>query len=325
MPSSASRCTGECTPCQPIQCRADSAQSFGRAVVFSFAVRLLTERCSLLRSRYSSNALGEWYGNYIGENASDRTPAHNQIQTFHDKVYGSAFEYSQFVGEFMAELYEPSDWAKLFKRAGAKWAILTSKHHDGFELWPSPQATSNFPQFGAGWNSAKLGPKRDLLGDLMTSLREEGLRAGFYHSLFEWYNPLYRGADPKSYVTEKLAPDLRDLVTRYLPDDILVDGEWEQDSDFWETKQFLQWLFNDSPVKDTVAVNDRWGKETRGAHGGYFVCENGAYSTFCNGSYGGPAHPVSDHPWIYWATTCPQVRSCLSRCRLPVHKVVSCI
>jgi alpha-L-fucosidase len=212
------------------------------------------------------------------------------------------------VGQFKAELYEPSEWAKLFKRAGAKWAILTSKHHDGFELWPSPQATSNFAQFGDGWNSAKLGPKRDLLGELVASLREEGLKAGFYHSLFEWYNPLYRGADPKSYVTQKLAPDLRDLVKRYLPDDILVDGEWERNSDFWETKQFLQWLFNDSPDKDTVAVNDRWGNETRGAHGGYYVCENGAYSTFCNGSYGGPAHPVSDHPWIYWATTCPQVR-----------------
>jgi alpha-L-fucosidase len=68
----------------------------------------------------------------------------------------------------------------------------------------------------------------------------------------------------------------------------------------------VAWLFNESPIKDTVAVNDRWGQECRGAHGGYYVCENGAYSTFCNGSYGGPAHPTADHPWIYWATTCPQ-------------------
>lgn len=203
-------------------------------------------------------------------------------------------------------MYDPVAWAKLFKRSGAKWALLTSKHHDGFELWPSPQASSNFPQFGNGWNSAKLGPKRDLLGDFMAALRQEGLRAGFYHSLFEWYNPLYRGSDPSSYVTTKLLPDLKQLVEQYKPDDLLVDGEWEHPSDFWQTKAFLAWVFNESSVKDTIAVNDRWGNECRGKHGGYYTCENGGYSDFCNASYGGPAHPVSDHPWVYWATTCPQ-------------------
>jgi hypothetical protein len=136
---------------------------------------------------YSSHALGEWYGNYIGEAAKDRSPAHNPVQSFHDQTFGAGFEYSSFVDGFKAELYEPDDWAKLIKRAGAKWAMLTSKHHDGFELWPSPQASSNFPQFNNSWNSMVLGPKRDLLGELMGSLRKQGLRAGFYHSLFEWY------------------------------------------------------------------------------------------------------------------------------------------
>ena len=177
---------------------------------------------------YSGHALGEWYGNYIGETAKDRTPAHNSVQTFHDQTFGANFEYNSFVDDFKAELYEPYEWAKLIKRAGAKWAILNSKHHDGFELWPSPQASSSFPQFNNSWNYVALGPKRDLLGDLMTSLRKEGLRAEFYHSLFEWYNPLYRGSNPASYVSTKLQPDLRELVSRYKPDDILVDGEWEQ-------------------------------------------------------------------------------------------------
>ena len=53
-------------------------------------------------------------------------------------------------------------------------------------------------------------------------------------------------------------------------------------------------------------MNDRWGNECRGKHGGYFVCENGGYSDWCKGSYGGPAHPTEDRPWLYWATTCPQ-------------------
>ena len=253
---------------------------------------------------YSVLALGEWYWHSIGYNASDRKPGTNlnAAQQFHNRVYGAEFEYPDFVPDFKAELYDPAEWAALFKRSGAKWALLTTKHHDGFELWPSSQASG----YDREWNAVAVGPKRDLLGDLFTALRAEGLKAGIYHSLFEWFNPVYRGSDPSSYVTDKLIPDLKELVNKYQPDDILVDGEWEHVSDFWQTKPWLEWLFNESPVNGTVAVNDRWGSECRGAHGGYYVCENGAYSTFCNASYGGFAHPISDHPWAYWATTCPQ-------------------
>jgi hypothetical protein len=51
----------------------------------------------------------------------------------------------------------------------------------------------------------------------------------------------------------------------------------EHVSDFWQTKPWLAWLFNESPVNATVAVNDRWGSDCRGSHGGYYVCENGGY------------------------------------------------
>jgi alpha-L-fucosidase len=61
------------------------------------------------------------------------------------------------------------------------------QHHDGFELWPSSQASG----YGREWNAVDVGPKRDLLGDLFTALRAEGLKAGIYHSLFEWFNPVY--------------------------------------------------------------------------------------------------------------------------------------
>lgn len=70
-----------------------------------------------------------------------------------------------------------------------------------------------------------------------------------------------------NFETEKLIPDLYELVKRYEPDDLLVDGEWEQPSSFWETKPFLAWLFTNSSVKDTIVVDDRWGNECRGAHG----------------------------------------------------------
>jgi alpha-L-fucosidase len=66
---------------------------------------------------------------------------------------------------------------------------------------------------------------------------------------------------------------LKDLVLRYQPDIIWPDGEWEQTSDTWKSKEFLAWLYNESPVKNSVVVNDRWGKETRSRHGGYYTTE----------------------------------------------------
>jgi alpha-L-fucosidase len=66
---------------------------------------------------------------------------------------------------------------------------------------------------------------------------------------------------------------MKELVTTYKPDIFWTDGEWDYTSDELKSTQFLQWLFNESPVKETVAINDRWGKETRSKHGGYYTTE----------------------------------------------------
>lgn len=95
---------------------------------------------------------------------------------------------------------------------------------------------------------------------------------GFYYSLYEWYNPIFLN-DVDRYVDQRMLPQLKDLVTRYEPDMIWTDGEWEHPSATWRSTEFLAWLFNDSPVRDRVAVNDRWGKETRGHHGGFYTTE----------------------------------------------------
>jgi alpha-L-fucosidase len=54
---------------------------------------------------------------------------------------------------------------------------------------------------------------------------------------------------------------------------VWTDGEWEHPSSVWKSTGFLSWLYNESPVKETVVVNDRWGKETRSKHGGYYTTE----------------------------------------------------
>lgn len=191
---------------------------------------------------------------------------------FMEQNYPPDFVYADFAPMFTAEFFDADEWAEIFKSSGAKYMALTSKHHEGFCNWPS--ATS------WNWNSMDVGPHRDIVGELATAIRNKtDIRFGLYHSLFEWFNPLYL-ADKKNkfttqdFVKEKTMPELYDIVTKYKPDVIWSDGQWEADSKYWTSAEFLAWLYNDSPVKDTVVTNDRWGSDTTCKHGGFFTCQD---------------------------------------------------
>ena len=153
----------------------------------------------------------EWYWNSM-QNPNGPT------WKFHVKTYGKEFKYQDFVPQFKAELFDPDQWAEIFAASGARYVILTSKHHDGFCLWPSADSWN--------WNSVDVGPHRDLCGDLAKAVRAKGLKMGFYYSLYEWYRPLYRSDLPR-YVREHMHPQFKDMVTRYRPSLIFTDGEWD--------------------------------------------------------------------------------------------------
>lgn len=202
----------------------------------------------------------EWYWRRInGTEAADKL-----FRAYHNKMYGEDFLYQDFAPQFKAEHFDPEKWADVFKKAGAKYVVLTSKHHEGFTLWPSAESWN--------WNSVDIGPHRDLCGDLTKSVKDAGLHMGFYYSLYEWYNPLYH-SNLEKYVDNHMIPQMKDLVTRYEPDILWTDGEWDHPSEKWKSTEFLAWLYNESPVKDRICINDRWGKETRSKHGGYFTTE----------------------------------------------------
>uniref|UniRef100_A0A6A7G4B0 alpha-L-fucosidase n=1 Tax=Hirondellea gigas TaxID=1518452 RepID=A0A6A7G4B0_9CRUS len=123
-----------------------------------------------------------------------------------------------------------------------------------------------------------LGPNRDLVGELADAIRKKTphIHFGLYHSMFEWFNPFYIADKANNYQTNdfverKTFPELLDIVNTYKPDVIYSDGEWEAPDWYWNSTLFLAWLFNDSPVKDTIVVNDRWGADTRGKHGSYYT------------------------------------------------------
>lgn len=216
-----------------------------------------------VRGEYS-----EWYWNRITGDKAKNGP----WWQYHAKTYGTDFPYAGFAPMFKAELFDPDHWADVFERSGAKYVVLTSKHHDGFCLWPSEQANKSW---GRPWHSVDIGPHRDLLGDLGDAVRAKGLKMGFYYSLYEWYNPLWL-ADRALYVEKHMIPQFKDVVTRYEPSVIFSDGEWDMPDKNWRSEELLAWLFNESPCRDDVVVNDRWGKDIRHKHGGYYTTEYGA-------------------------------------------------
>jgi alpha-L-fucosidase len=205
----------------------------------------------------------EWYQHSL------ETNAHNgKVRQYHELHYGSR-SYYELADDFKAELYNPDDWAKLIERSGAKYAVLTSKHHDGFCLWPNDEANRTW---GIPWNSEVRGSGRDLLGELFTALNKTKVKPGLYFSLYEWYNPLWQ-EDRARYAALHAMPQLYEVVQRYEPWVVWSDGDWDASSEVWQSPQFLSWLYSESAVRDRVVANDRWGSDSRFRHGGVYTPE----------------------------------------------------
>ncbi|XP_055958366.1 alpha-L-fucosidase isoform X2 [Patella vulgata] len=186
--------------------------------------------------------------------------------------YRPDFTYADFGPQFTAEFFDANQWADMFKASGAEYIVFVSKHHEGYTNWPSNHSFN--------WNSMAVGPKRDIVGELAAAIKTNtSIHFGVYHSLFEWFHPLYlqdkeNNFSTQNFVIDKTMPELYELVNTYKPDVIWSDGDWEATSDYWQSKEFLSWLYTDSPVKDTVVTNDRWGKDSTCKHGGFFTCQD---------------------------------------------------
>ncbi|OAD52751.1 Alpha-L-fucosidase, partial [Eufriesea mexicana] len=207
----------------------------------------------------------EWFWNNWQEE-------HNGTK-YHDFMkqrYPPSFTYQDFAPEFTAEFFNATQWSELFQASGAKYIVLTSKHHEGYTLWPS--------KYSFSWNSVDVGPKKDLIGELAIAIRDlTSLKFGLYHSLYEWYNPLYlydkrNNFTTQIFVKQKIIPELHELIEKYKPEVVWSDGDWEAPDIYWKSKEFLSWLYNESPIKDTVVVNDRWGQNIACHHGDFYTC-----------------------------------------------------
>ncbi len=163
---------------------------------------------------FANNPYAEWYLNSL---RLGNTPTARH----HAATYGKNFSYDDFAPMFeqAVEQWNPDEWAALFEQIGARYVVLTTKHHDGYLLWPS---TLTSPHKPSGYAA-----KRDLVGDLTAAVRKHNLRMGLYYSGgLDWsfhQAPIRTGNDVRGTIVQ--SPEFIDyadahwheLIERYAP------------------------------------------------------------------------------------------------------------
>lgn len=209
---------------------------------------------------YSVPAFGsEWYPRLM---YMQGTPEFKH----HLETYGpqNKFGYKEFIPQFHAEKFDPHAWAELFRESGAKYVIPVAEHHDGFPMYDSDLTD---------WCAAKMGPHRDLIGDLSKAIRQEGLHLGLSSHRAEHYfffnggrsfdsdvqdpryaslygpahvgvhDPDWVGHPDQAYVEDWLARTT-EIVQKYHPDLLYFDW-WIGRQEFEPSlRQFLAFYYN---------------------------------------------------------------------------------
>jgi alpha-L-fucosidase len=179
---------------------------------------------------------------------------------FHRATYGDmAYEGFQEIFERQLADWDPDAWAEQFRRSGARYVVMVTKHHDGYSMWP----TAIRHPHRADWHC-----KRDLVGELMAAVRRRGLRFGVYYSGGEdwtFQTKIVRTLGDYTYLPHGSAygdyaeAQVRELITRYHPDILWNDISWPTGQDR------LNALFADyyNTVPEGL-VNDRWQTDSLG-------------------------------------------------------------
>lgn len=204
------------------------------------------------------------YGIYAAGNVSESWSFHNGNISYED--------YMKLCDKFTASEFDADKWAKLFKRAGAGYVVMTAKHHDGVALFDTKYSDLNVVK--------KTPAARDLVKEYTDAVRKAGMKVGIYFSLIDWSDERYRsvypeGAKPEDCIKDVFATpaggpedperwqefldfnnnQLRELMTNYGTVDLLwFDGDWERSAAQWKMPEFREYLHSLNPK---VVLNSR--------------------------------------------------------------------
>lgn len=174
---------------------------------------------------------------------------------------------------FTASHYNAEEWADLIKKSGAKYSVITTRHHDGVSLWDSKAAE-------ALTTARHSAAKKDVLTPFVQALQKIGLKTGLYYSLPDWSHPYYdvHTRTRKRYEVKEdknrwgkyvdyYQKQLAELSELYHPDLIWFDGDWEHNDEEWQAAQTLDLL---KGYNKNIIINSRLN-----GHGDYETPEQG--------------------------------------------------
>jgi alpha-L-fucosidase len=221
---------------------------WGLYSVPAFAPRKPVNLESLVSGDFAGSPYAEWYQNSLRITGS-------AVQQYHAEKYGADFPYENFAAAFneQSRRWNPDEWAAVFQRAGARYVVLVTKHHDGFLLWPSQRLNPRRPDYHAA---------RDVVGELQRSVTARGLKMGcYYSSLLDWSftpKPIQSMADLltsgpadqtyRAYVEQHW----RELIDRYEADLLWSDIGYPPR---YNLAELFAYFYN---RRSEGVINDRW-------------------------------------------------------------------
>jgi len=210
-------------------------------------------------------------------------------------------EYDNLYKEFNPVNFSADEWIKTLKDAGMKYFVITTRHHDGFSLWPSDYSD---------YDIAATPYKKDILMELKEACDKYGILFGTYYSICDWKHPYYPLGSPGGK-TKKETGDMdkfipfikgqtRELIEKYHTRILWFDGEWE---DPWTHEMGLDFYNYLKGLDETVLINNRVDKGRKGMEG---ITISDEFA----GDYATPEQRIGtfdlEHPWESCITICKQ-------------------